>query len=336
MICIALFGLFYAVATIVLWLAPDLYDAYVYPYLSTRTSTEETTLTGYKAGLTTHYSTNGMYIALGLMACFALALRGGRLWKVAAVVALFGLLLTTKRAHLAFSVAAMAAVYFAWGSQRKAGTFAKFLGVAALLLLALYIVSFFNEDILAVFERFSDMSDDDSFGGRSGFYELCLSMWGDSPLIGNGWRTFSVEFNKTPEGWTYIANGFSAMDAHNVYLQLLAEEGLVGELLFLAALVGGIVAALRRLLLLNEVDAARAEGSLKGNRSIVAGALMVQLFFAAYCITGNPLYDIQMYVPWLLSIGMAYAATPPEVERELAERRAQKKAARRPAVVARA
>ena len=335
LMCIALFGLFYALATIVLWIVPDLYDAYVYPYLSSKTATEETTLTGYKAGLTTNYSTNGMYIALGLVACFALSLKGGRTWQVATLVALFALLLTTKRAHLAFGVAAMAAVYFVWGSQKKAGTFAKFLGVAALLLLALYIASFFNEDILAVFERFSSLSDDDSFGGRSGFYELCLSMWGDSPLIGNGWRSFSVEFYKTPESWSYAANGFSAMDAHNVYLQVLAEEGLVGELLFLVVLVGGIVAAVRRLLLLNEVDAARADGSLKGNRSVVAGALMIQLFFAAYCITGNPLYDIQMYVPWLFSIGMAYAATPSEVERELTERRARKRAAKRPAVAAR-
>ena len=49
---------------------------------------------------------------------------------------------------------------------------------------------------------------------------------------------------------------------------------------------------------------------------------MIQLFFAAYCITGNPLYDIQMYVPWLLSIAMAYAATPEAVEEALSGRAA--------------
>lgn len=308
---IGLFGLFYSVATIVFWIVPDLYSA-VYPYLQSRS---EATIAGmgYRAGLTTHYSTNGMYTVLGFLACSSIALsRKSRCWTVCACLCLFALVLTTKRAHLAFGVVAFTIAYFMLNSRRKLGTFGKLIAAASIALIILYIFSFFNDDILAVLERFQSMEDDDSFGGRSGFYDLCLSMWSESPLVGNGWGSYTLAFNKTAEGAWYVGNGFNSMDAHNVYLQILAEEGLAGFFLLVGAIGVGLVKTLRALLFLNAAD--EKGGRWRGVRCLLAGSFSIQLFFAMYCLTGNPLYDAQMYIPWLISLGAA-ATLSRDVER---------------------
>ena len=300
---IGVFGLFYSAATIVFMLIPESYGV-VYPYLQAK-SVSPITGMGYRAGLTVHYSTNGIYTALGFLACSAVALsRKRRGWTLCACICLLALILTTKRAHLAFGVAAFSAAYFSFNSQRKLGSFGRFILVVAIAIIVLYIVSFFNSEVLAVVERFQELADDDSLNGRSGFYDLCLAMWGRSPLIGNGWGSYTVEFNNTAEGMFYISRGYSTMNAHNVYLQVLAEEGVIGLSLFIGAVAMGIICALRALMHLGVTDDAD-EANVRERRALLAGSLSIQVFFAMYCLTGNPLYDAQVYVPWLLALGVS-------------------------------
>ena len=300
---IGVFGLFYSAATILFMLIPESYSA-VYPYLQAK-SVSPITGMGYRAGLTVHYSTNGIYTALGFLACSAMALsRKGKSWTLCACVCLLALILTTKRAHLAFGVAAFSAAYFAFNSQRKLGSFGRFILVATIALITLYVVSFFNDEVLAVIGRFQELADDDSLNGRSEFYDLCLSMWERSPLIGNGWGSYTLEFNNTAEGMFYISRGYSTMNAHNVYLQVLAEEGVIGFSLFIGAVAMGIICALRALMYLVATNDA-GKANMREKKALLAGALSIQVFFAMYCLTGNPLYDAQMYVPWLLALGVS-------------------------------
>ncbi len=304
---IAAFGLFYSLATIFFWLVPNAYDV-VYPYLLGRASAISIIGSGYRAGLTTHYSTNGMYTALGFLACGFLAMKSKREkgWIVAAIFCFFALVLTTKRAHLAFGLLAFCCAYLAFNSRKKLGSFGRFLLVAATALFALYVASLFNETILKVFDRISNLADDDSFGGRSEFYQLCLSMFGKNPIFGLGWGSYTPHFNQTSLGLRYIANGFTSMDAHNVYLQVLAEEGLVGFILFAVVLISALVFTTRTLFSLNKAYAHAKNDAMHTARALLAGSIAIQLFFVMYCITGNPLYDAQVFAPWLLSLGVAF------------------------------
>ena len=302
---IALFGLLYAVATIIFWLFPSAYEA-VYPFLRTRTA-GVISGAGYRAGLTTHYSDNGMYIVLGFLACACYSIgEKGRFWRIAAALCLIGLVLTTKRAHLAFGIAAFSCSYFVMNSQRKLSSFGKFIAVTAVALLLLYILSFFNSDVLNVLSRFQAMMDGDSFGDRSDFYQICLNMWGENPILGLGWGSYAVAFNQSPISYEYRRLGYSDMDAHNVFLQLLAEEGLIGFALMVLVISASLVITLRALLRPGVSEVSSSEDFVYlHNRSILACSLSVQLFFAMYCMTGNPLYEAKMFVPWLVSIGIS-------------------------------
>jgi O-antigen ligase len=77
--------------------------------------------------------------------------------------------------------------------------------------------------------------------GRWQFWTLAVDEWRTRPLGGRGAGSF--------EAW-WAAHGSLATfvkDAHSLYLQTLAEMGLIGLALLLAALVGGIVAGVSRL-----------------------------------------------------------------------------------------
>lgn len=300
---ISVFGCFYSIATITFWIIPNIYDL-VYPLLQSLASSEITGA-GYKSGLTSHYSTNGMYIALGFLTsgCLGLSCRNKK-WSYVAVLCLFALLLTSKRAHLAFGLAAFVVAYFIFNSKKTINSFGKVLIVSAILVIVLYIFSFVNSEILEVFVRFGEMSNDDTMNGRSGFYELCVNMFQSSPLFGNGWGSYTIRFNQTIEGAKYYAAGFKTMNAHNVYLQVLAEEGLIGFAILFITLILALSIAVNQLLKLNHLALLHSNNCINNSRVLLAASIGLQIFFLMYCFTGNPLYDIQMYIPYLFALGI--------------------------------
>ena len=287
LVLIVAFSAFHALVTIATWMVPDLYDRFIYPQFFS----DRLTITGrgYRSGFTAHYSTNGIYLALGALASYALTMEHKKKAPYLAllVLILFALLLTAKRAHLAFGIASIAVSFVA---MRGTGGIGKLAVVGAAGVLALFAVSFIAPDVLFVFDRFSDAMEDDTMNGRTPFYELCMSMWGDDLLLGNGW------------GWSFLARGFETMNAHNVYLQVLAEEGVVGFGLLLAAAVGLFAASMK---LAKDREAFRVHASDASIEGALSGSLAIQAFFIMYCLTGNPLYDMQVYIPYLVACGMS-------------------------------
>lgn len=297
------FGCVYSFATIIFWVIPDLYNL-IYPFLRSLSSSEITGA-GYKSGLTTHYSTNGMYIALGFLASGCLGLkRQNKRWRYIAILCLFALILTSKRAHLAFGLVSFVIAYFVYNSRKSINSFGKLLFVSAISICVMYLVSFVNSDVLDVFARFSEMSSDDTMNGRSGFYTLCIDMFRSSPLTGHGWGSYTIRFNQTGEGARYYAGGFKTMNAHNVYLQILAEEGLLGCIILFTTLFVALYIGVRQLLKLNRLFLLCCSDCINNYRTLLAASIGLQLFFLMYCFTGNPLYDMQMYIPYLFALGI--------------------------------
>ncbi|MBO5911879.1 MAG: O-antigen ligase family protein [Clostridia bacterium] len=63
--------------------------------------------------------------------------------------------------------------------------------------------------------------DIDKFGnGRMALWKIAIEGFSDKPILGNGWRSFK---DMAPE-----SGNIHAINAHNVYLQLLCETGVVG------------------------------------------------------------------------------------------------------------
>lgn len=87
------------------------------------------------------------------------------------------------------------------------------------------------------------------------------------------------------------------IDTHNVYLQVWCEMGTIGLLLFLFIIYKTLFLTIHMLkqsrLNINNLGSA--------NEYYLLVSLGIQMFFCMYCMTGNPLYDIEVFFPYIIS-----------------------------------
>ncbi len=149
-----------------------------------------------------------------------------------------------------------------------------------------------NSSVNALAGRFSgEDATLSTLNGRTQLYELAFRLFRSNKLTGIGWGGFRLRstgvFDRMSDN-TYAA--------HNVYIQLLCETGVIGLTAFLAA-VGNVLlwACLRyRRLVLNEPD---------GEERVIVGAgIFLQVFFLAYCMSGNPLYDYNFLISYFIGV----------------------------------
>ena len=287
---VAVFGLIHAVATITFFVIPDLYSGWFKPHFYAGVFTAR----DYKAGLSNHYSTNGMYLAWGLITSFYFGQvadrRGGRKWKVAVVVILVGILLTTKRLHLVVGIGACLVIYLLFNVGKGSfGAAFKVAVVAAVALVVFYLVSISVPEIAGVIDRLQDLELDD---GRSSYYGICLNLFQSSPIFGHGWESFSTALYQS--GVSDLArlyrNGNLHQTAHSVYYQLLAEEGIIGFVLFFGFAFTALIFTTKVAL----------ENARNGRVGLYALAVGVQVFFLWYSFTGGTLYECIEYSVYLI------------------------------------
>ena len=106
------------------------------------------------------------------------------------------------------------------------------------------------------------------------------------------------------------------VDAHNVYLQVLCEQGLVGEFLFM----GGIISAyVKNWKLLKSVRLKKIQEIDNNKQQYLAVSLGIQSFFIMYCLTGNCLYDCEFFFVYMMCCALTYGVN--DYLRSLYERR---------------
>jgi len=291
---IVIFSLIHAIATIFFFFNGGAYFMYIKPFFINSNFAN-----GYKSALCDHYSTNGMYLALGTISSFAVFMFA----KKAKIFQLFvffimatALLLTTKRAHFLFSAAAIFLIYYV--KNIKKNQFGRIIRIAALLFsgfVVFYILSLFIPNLFDVLSRF-DISDDIT-NGRIPLYKAAFEMFGKNPIFGIGWGMYKYRL------FYYVnvsAYGVKYLNAHNVYFQLLAETGIVGFISFVSIFVKIYYDTF--IMFTKYADKLNEEMTVE-----ICFSIGIQTFFLLYCITGNPLYDIQVYFLYIFVCPISYS-----------------------------
>ena len=247
---------------------------------------------GYRAALSDHYSGNGIMIAITYIAIFAfiLALSNTnmkakrRALMALFVLALFAVVLTTKRAHLLFGLAAIIFVYYFCNPEKMNSRTFKLILILAVLVVFLLIFADDLPYIGDILRRFEEMDEDTHMMSRYRLWEHAFEMFARSPIIGNGWMSFRLEFAQ------YLARAREGsntyMNAHNIYIQLLAEVGIVGTLLFVLIVAFLLFTAFKLLRAYN-----KKQFETKLSMEPLYFASMFLVFFLMYGMTGNCLYD---------------------------------------------
>lgn len=193
----------------------------------------------------THMTTGIQYALASLMTlCFMLRAKKPKLVSWASLVfvsLLAGLILSGARtAYIAFA----AALLLQFVGKKRYSTLLVKLGALVFVPTLLFVLS--QPAILARAASIVNFEDDMNVSVRFGLYQEAAHAFSNSPLVGIGFGRFS-ESAKTYSGLrhlAYIATGGQAVgevemlnEAHDSYLQFLAEGGVVGLFLMLGVWV---------------------------------------------------------------------------------------------------
>ena len=285
-------GMTHVAGTYMFFFIPSLYSymRQLWGYYPTGTSSGTY---GYRAGFTNHYSHNGVVLVVTVLCFFAVLMASNqktnfkkKLSVILFVVALFALIMTSKRAVLIFGAISMIAVFYMFGSKKKRSRF-------TLLLLGgigVFIVLFFAYQYIPVVQhtvsRFLTIGDDKESMSRYEFWEVALSNFAQHPVFGIGWLGFRYIYHDELFKSSGRAERYSYMNAHNVYVQLLCETGIVGTALFI------IVAVFLLFTVFKLIQYCNKSGYKSPYIRELYFSCAMQIMFLMYCFTGNCLYDI--------------------------------------------
>ena len=249
----------------------------------------------YRAGIAPNYSANGIYVATMLIvyACYLLTknkydIKYREYCKL--ILIMIALLLTAKRAHLIFSVAALVFTYFLISNKKNKTV--KIVGIAIVAVLLFYLISYFIPALGDTFDRFMQAENEDISNGRFKFWNWAYGQYLEHKAFGIGW--FGFRFNQTV---SYSETSY--FDAHCIYVQLLCESGIVGFSITVFALlftwIKGVV----------YIKKYRYSCDQNTYYTLYASSA-IQLFCILYGITGNVLYD-RCFMIYIICVAMQWA-----------------------------
>lgn len=240
----------------------------------------------YMTGLDDQSATAVWYCALLL--AFAIAklfnsrkVRPGTI--VTFCIAGIAMMFTQKRSVLFASVMAGYAMYFLFSRKKNQRVF-RIVIISLGLIVAAAVAYVVVPQVKYMIDRTLNSDTNIVFTGRYRFWDDLTAMFRSSPLFGVGGGTCENKY------------GFGG---HNCYLQVVAEYGIVGGILFVGAFVVPFVQTF-----------IRAWSFLRKYRYTKEAewlmfALFVQLVFLIYCLTGNPLFDYIFFSTELICIGIS-------------------------------
>lgn len=282
--------LFYAICTIAFYFMPSFYCNKIAPlFPETQSRLLKWYNEGCMAGLTEHYSTNGMFLAVGTIIFIVINIESNKRKKRNVIVLgilVIALLLTGKRAHALFTIATSAVLYYFHLSNEKKTRVLKILGMM-LLGISIFIALISAVPALGTFVvRMSS----DSINTRTAMWGWALDAFKEQPILGIGWGQFrDLTIGR-------IKWGAIEAHAHNTYIQLLCETGVVGFAWYILWMGYMLYGAIKLYVFLRNFPKEN-----ESERIYIGFALGFQIFFLLYCMTGNPLYDYEMFVPYYVS-----------------------------------
>lgn len=291
----------YGICTILFYFTPNFYkNTIVNIFPDEKFRLIQTYNSGCMPGLTSHYSTNGMFLAIGLLiSCSKMIANNDEkkkwLYNIQAVFFLIALLLTGKRAHLLFSVFGIYVVYSIVTFVRdkhRFNAFFKILGIILIIgIIGVIVLSVFPA-LAIVFARLQQYGNIDS--GRFFIWQQAWNEFENNPVLGIGWKSFASTY------YGFFSKD-KIYDVHNVYIQLLCETGIIGfsiYILWFGNLLKGSIHQMKCLISNDYVSEQEKFWSIF--------AVGYQIFFLLYCITGNPLYDKMTFFPYFFSCGIVF------------------------------
>lgn len=240
----------------------------------------------YFSGISNQVGFAGFFISIGVLILFSKNINEQKKSSILKIALMLGgVILTAKRGHLVavlLSLFIMKLIMLKKSKQRMITKTAK----ASIVALVIAFISYsIFEPLQYIVSRFLDNPDFTS--GRVDIYRILLELFYERPVFGNGFNSFNRYMD------TYFG---IAVDGHNIYLQLLAEVGIVGTVLIIFIFIRSLYKSVN--LYLNESD--------NSINSYLLLSIGIQVFFLLYGLVGNPIYNHQFFMTYMYSISITF------------------------------
>ena len=205
-------------------------------------------------------------------------------------ITFLALLMSGKRT---FSLLAVIAYFLIFSFNNDTKKRKKFIRLTFILILLLIVAYFTVPAVRMLAERILLYSGDKTYNGRSYYWTAALSIFSNNKIHGIGMGCFSQYFDV----YFHRLGNLEAYDAHNIYIQMLAELGIVGEALFVIFFVICLISTIKLFKKLRKIRE-------KEYGYVLCYSVFLQIWFIVYGATGNPLYGAGQSFFYIASIAM--------------------------------
>lgn len=206
------------------------------------------------------------------------------------IITILALFTSGKRSFSLLAIIAYMIVYKLNNDPKKGK---KFMYLTAMIGVTVIIAYATIPAVRLVFERLQQYSGDTSYNGRAYFWTAARQIFLENQMTGIGMGCFSGYF----DSFFHRLGNMEAYDAHNVYIQMAAELGIIGEGLFIGLF---IVSLLKTLMMFKTIFVRENEKCMY----VLTYSTFLQIWFIVYCLTGNPLYGAGQCFFYIAAIAM--------------------------------
>ena len=288
------FGLFFSAGCYWQYFFPDQYYAILYPLFGSayqKSIRRQFTFHKMCTGFTSQTVIAAQFIILGLMiVIYTFGLQKTKKKRILSILEIIfltgGLLLTGKRSPIINLGAALIVVDMITKKRDKRGN--RFIWIALGLVISLTVLYFAaplfsdSRNALVRFLEFTSTEDiGEALNGRQTLYRAALDEFRQHPITGIGWGKYSQKYDTT--------------GVHNIYFQLLCECGIFG---FIISVCGMLFTLFRSITMLKATNIK----TTSMQATLLKCSVFIQVYILVYGIFGNPLYDQNYMLMYLLGI----------------------------------
>lgn len=287
-------GIFFTVGVFFEFFFHGLYDRYIATLYKTA---DRMILIGHSnygfAGFTYQLDTTaiGVMFALGIFLYFFRKKYDVAKNVIICIIFLLAILLTGKRIFIAAAIVVPLIISFSTEENGIKRSY-KILGVILIVALGVYFI-LSNAQILynsKLFHRIGSTIIEyqkglDYSAGRNNFAKIAISLFKKSPIWGIGPGNFIIQSKL-------------GTDAHNTYLQVLCEQGIIGGIFYVFALVSTLFFTIKK------IRNCEDEHIL----SVSKISLFIQLTYILHGFTGNTNINLYGYMMYYISLSLMLSA----------------------------
>lgn len=237
---------------------------------------------GAHTGFTNQTSANGFLLSVGLGLLFSMVFtrHNSNLWvKIMMILSIIALFMTMKRSFILANIISISILIYLKlkVENRKINKILKIFSGSIAIGIVLIVISPYVPVIQNTIERFAITDEGIYTSGRDIIYIYGIEMFLSSPLI--GWGLDSVS--------PFLAHNFGLagiQQMHNIYLQLLAETGIIG---FVVSMI-----AFTKMYSISYIAAKQGYNYCdKKVKYVLISSLYVQTVWYIYGFFGNPITE---------------------------------------------